>query len=127
MASRWLGTREDEAYAARGDAVRGDEGKRRTMYEADGIVYAGEPQEGILVTGVRDTGDRIILVTFSTCETRLVDCAELFGPPARACLEDKAAFNTLEVRHGVLTWLDGKVDIPPERLYARSHEYPVPA
>ncbi|MEE1158180.1 MAG: DUF2442 domain-containing protein [Atopobiaceae bacterium] len=97
------------------------------MYEVDGIVYASEPQEGMLVTGVRDTGDYIILVTFSTGETRLVDCTELFELPAFACLEDKAAFDTLEVRHGVLTWLDGKVDIAPEGLYARSYEYPVPA
>ena len=79
------------------------------------------------VTSVRDTGDFIILVTFSTGETRQVDCTELFELPAFARLADKDAFATLEVRRGVLTWLDGEVDIAPEGLYARSYEYPVPA
>lgn len=97
------------------------------MYELNGIVYASESREGMRVTDVRDTGDFILLVTFSTGETRLVDCTELFSLPAFAPLADKTAFDTLEVRHGVLTWLDGKVDIAPEGLYARSYEYPVPA
>lgn len=138
MVSSWLVTREDEAHAARGDAVRGaafmriersraSRGSGRTIYEADGIVYAGEPREGMPVTGVRDTGDYITLVTFSAGETRLVDRTEPFGLPAFACLEDKTAFGTLEVGHGALTWLDDKVDIAPEGLYARSYEYPVPA
>ena len=95
------------------------------MYEKDGIVYGSQPQQGMLVTKVRDTGDYIILVTFSTGEARLVDCTELFSLPAFARLADKDAFSTLEVRHGVLTWLDGEVDIAPEGLYARSYEYPV--
>ena len=97
------------------------------MYEVDGIVYASEPQAGMTVTGVQDTGDYIILVTFSTGETRLVDCTELFSLPAFARLADKDAFGTMEVRQGVLTWLDGEVDIAPEGLYARSYEYPLPA
>ena len=97
------------------------------MYEKDGFVYGGQPQEEMQVTGMRDTGDYIILVTFSTGETRLVDCTELFALPAFAPLADKDAFSTLEVRHGVLTWLDGQVDIAPEGLYARSYEYPIPA
>ena len=49
------------------------------------------------------------------------------GRTSKRRLADKHAFATLEVRHGVLTWLDGEVDIAPEGLYARSYEYPVPA
>lgn len=49
------------------------------------------------------------------------------GRTSKRRLADKDAFATLEVRHGVLTWLDGEVDIAPEGLYARSYEYPVSA
>jgi len=97
------------------------------MYEADGIVYAGEPSTDMSVSSVRDVGDFIILVTFSTGETRLVDCTELFDRPAFAKLRNRAAFETMSIRDGVLTWLDGDVDIAPEGLYARSYEYPTPA
>lgn len=54
------------------------------MYEANGIVYGSEPAEAMKVMGVRDVGDYILLVTFSTGETRLVDCTELFSMPAQA-------------------------------------------
>lgn len=129
MVSGWLAIHEDEVYAAWNDTVRGIalahiEGEWGAMYEVDGIVYGSEPAEDMHVTNVRDTGDFIILVTFSSGETRLVDCTEHFSLPAFACLADKDAFATLEIRHGVLTWLDGKVDIAPEGLYARCPRAP---
>lgn len=94
------------------------------MYEIGGIVYASEPREDMEVADFRDVGDYILLVTFSTGETRLVDCTELFRMPAFARIADEAAFRTHEVRDGALVWLGGDVDIAPEGLYARSYEYP---
>lgn len=95
------------------------------MYEVNGIVYGSEPTNDMRVTHVRDVGDYILLVTFSTGETRLVDCTELFALPAFKRLANKEAFGTLSIKDGVLTWLDGAVDIAPEGLYARSYEYPM--
>ena len=95
------------------------------MYEIDGIVYGSEPKPDMEVTRVKDVGDFILLVTFSPGETRLVDCTELFPVPAFARLADKAVFDTWAIEDGVLTWLDGEIDIAPEALYRRAYEYPM--
>ena len=94
------------------------------MYELNGIVYASEPARDMRVVKAKDVGDFIVLVTFSTGETRLVDFTELFSTPAFAPLADEANFATMRVVDGVLTWMGGKVDIAPEGLYRRSYEYP---
>lgn len=94
------------------------------MYELNGIVYGSDPSCDLKVAQITDMDDYILLVTFSTGETRLLDCTELFSQPAFQKLEDKEAFKTLEVEDGVLAWLDGKVGSAPEALYAHSHEYP---
>ena len=52
------------------------------MYEVGGIVYGSEPTTDMRVVRIKDVGDYILLVTFSTGETRLVDCTELFVLPA---------------------------------------------
>lgn len=95
------------------------------MYEIDGIVYGNGQVDDMCVTGVKDVGDFILLVEFSTGETRLVDCTELFRLPAFERIADREAFETLAIEDGALTWLGGAVDIAPEGLYARSYEYPV--
>ncbi|MBR2836245.1 MAG: DUF2442 domain-containing protein [Coriobacteriales bacterium] len=95
------------------------------MYIVNGIVYGSEPSKDMEVTSVKNIGDYIILVTFSTGEVRLVDCTELFKLPAFKKIIDKTAFDTVKVNDGVLTWLDGAVDIAPESLYACSYEYPI--
>ena len=97
------------------------------MFEVDGIVYGSESVKDMKVTHVKDVGDYILLATFSTGETRLVDCTELFALPAFARIASKDAFETLSIVDGALTWLDGAVDIAPEGLYARSYEYPLVA
>ena len=52
------------------------------MYTVDGIVYASEPSAGLQVTNCRSVGDGILLVTFSTGETRLLDATQLTAMPA---------------------------------------------
>lgn len=95
------------------------------MYELNGIMYASEPQPDMKVVNFKDVGDYILLVTFSTGETRLEDCTELFDLPAFQKIANPTTFATHEVTDGALMWLDGAVDIAPEGLYARSYEYPL--
>ena len=52
------------------------------MHEVGGIVYGSEPNTDMRIARIKDVGDYIPLVTFSTGETRLVDCTELFVLPA---------------------------------------------
>lgn len=93
------------------------------MYIKDGVVYAREPMEELEVESVRYVGDRILIVTFNTGETRLFDATCLLEFPAFAPLADDAVLTDYSIDHGVLTWSDGDIDIAPEYLYERSCEY----
>lgn len=93
------------------------------MFAVDGYVYASEPTAGIKVTSARVVDDLCMLVTFSTGETRLLDATDLLAFEAFAPLEDRCVFEAFAIEHGVLTWLDGDIDIAPEGLYKRTYEY----
>lgn len=93
------------------------------MYIIDGIAYAGEPVEGIEVSHARYVGERILLVTFSTGETRLFDASCLLSMPAFEPLEDEDVLKDFRLEHGIMTWCDGDIDIAPEALCERSFEY----
>ena len=84
------------------------------MYIIDGIAYAGEPVEGIEVSHARYVGERILLVTFSTGETRLFDASCLLSMPAFEPLEDEDVLKDFRLEHGIMTWCDGDIDIAPE-------------
>ncbi|WP_196779171.1 DUF2442 domain-containing protein [Bifidobacterium choloepi] len=86
-------------------------------------MYASNPTPEIKVTAARTTGDHILLVTFSTGETRLVDATEWYDSPAFRPLQDEDVFENFEIDHGVLTWENGDVDISPTYLYDHSYEY----
>ncbi len=99
------------------------------MFIRDGIAYAGEPVQDIEVstaryagdwmllvtfsTTARYAGDWILLVTFSTGETRLFDASQLFDVPVFARLENPGVLSSFSIDHGVITWLDGDIDIAP--------------
>ncbi|MDF7664015.1 DUF2442 domain-containing protein [Bifidobacterium sp. ESL0763] len=94
------------------------------MVEIDGIVHADDPGEELKVTSARVTDDYIMLVTFSTGETRLCDFTELFDEvPAFEPLKDEKAFEDVAVVHGVPMWQNGSIDIFPTYLYDHSYEY----
>jgi len=93
------------------------------MYVANGYVRAGAPETGLKVESARVAGDLCMLVTFNTGETRLFDASELLGFEVFAPLGDKSVFERFEIDHGVLTWLDGDIDIAPEGLYQRTYDY----
>lgn len=93
------------------------------MFEKNGIIYASGPNPGIKVTGARFVGNSCLLVTFSTGETRLLDATELTHLPVFAPLANADVLARFSIDHGVLTWLDGTIDIAPEGLYARTYPY----
>lgn len=92
------------------------------MYVSNGIVYGGEPKENIKVSGVKVLDDMIMLVSFSTGETRLFDATVLQGK-VFAPLKKQEVFKNPVIDHGVITWADGSIDCVPKFLYDNSYEY----
>lgn len=97
------------------------------MYTVDGIAYAGEPVEGLLVRDARVTGRLSMLVTFSTGETRVFDAEPLLRLPVFAPLADQEVFERFALDRGVVCWLGGEVDLAPEAMYKMSYRYDLTA
>lgn len=93
------------------------------MFVIDGVAYAGEPVEVLGVLSADYAGNSVMLVTFSTGETRLFDATALFNLPAFAPLSDESVLADFSIDHGILTWLDGDIDIDTEYLYEHSIKY----
>lgn len=92
------------------------------MYVINDICYAGEIKEGIKVIEAKPLRGRMLLVTFSTGEKRLFDTTMLKGS-AFEPLEDDSIFRDINIFHGVITWLDGEIDVAPEKVYVESFAY----
>ena len=92
------------------------------MYIINDICYAGEKEEDILVTDARPLYGGMMLVTFSTGEKRLFDTALLKGS-AFEPLRDEAVFNHPVLFNGIITWMNGEIDIAPEAVYENSYPY----
>jgi hypothetical protein len=92
------------------------------MFVWNGIVYGEQPTESIRVASVKPLDDMIMLITFTTGETRLFDATVLNGV-AFEPLKDEAVFKEAVVDHGVVTWMDGEIDCAPEFMYKYSYEY----
>ena len=93
------------------------------MYIVNGIAYAGNLSDEIEVRGAIALDELMLLITFSTGEKRIFDATELLQYPAFQPLKDDRVFQSFEIEHGVLTWLNGDIDIAPETLYEHSHRY----
>lgn len=94
------------------------------MYIKDGICYAGELVPEIEVSSIKNLGDGIMLVEFSTGETRLFDVTSLLDKgSAFAPLAQEENRQTAKVTHGFVSWLNGEIDIAPETLYVESYKY----
>jgi hypothetical protein len=90
------------------------------MYEIDGIVYAGEPDEIIGVTQVWVIDDSKLLIWFSTGERKVFDAARLIGEGGVfSQLADKELFRQAHVGYGTVVWNE-TLDIAPEYLYENS-------
>lgn len=92
------------------------------MYVLNNICYAGELQPGIKVTAVKPLRGGMMLVTFSTGEKRLFDTTKLEGA-AFAPLADEKIVSAPTLFHGVITWMNGEIDIAPETVYRDSYAY----
>lgn len=94
------------------------------MYIKNGICYAGECVPEIEVSSIKILDDGMMLVDFSTGETRLFDITTLLdkGSVFAPLAEDKNQ-RTAKVIHGFVSWMDGSIDIAPETLYAESYKY----
>ena len=93
------------------------------MYVMNGIAYAGTAVQDMRVSSVKPLDDMMMLVTFASGERRLYDATQLLEYPAFQPLKDKAIFKATSVDHGVVTWMDGEIDIAPETMYATSFPY----
>lgn len=92
------------------------------MYVMNGIVYGGEPVTSIEISSVKVLDDMIMLVSFSTGETRVFDATILQGEVFEPLKQEKVFKNPV-VDHGVVTWDHGNIDCAPEFMYNNSHEY----
>lgn len=92
------------------------------MFVIDDICYAGELSAEIKVDKAVALGKGMMLITFSSGETRLFDSTLLEGG-AFAPLKNEENLKNFEIFHGVITWMDGEIDIAPETLYDMSYEY----
>lgn len=92
------------------------------MYINNGIVYGGEPSKQVKIVSVKPLNDMIMLLTFSSSETRLFDATILQGEVFEP-LKDDEVFKNPIIDHGVVTWLDGQIDCAPEFMYKNSYVY----
>lgn len=98
--------------------------RRLLMYELYGICYAGEKTPDLEVSSIIILDDGILLVKFSTFETRLFDVTSLLDKGS-AFLPLKLEENrkTAKVTYGFVSWMDGQIDISPEAMYEDSYMY----
>lgn len=92
------------------------------MFIMNGIVYGGKPEEILSILKVKPLPDYMMLITFSTGETRLFDGTILKGEVFEP-LKNENIFKNAKVEHGVVTWADGEIDCSPEFMFKNSYEY----
>lgn len=92
------------------------------MYIIDDVCYAGEATPDIKVKTATVLRGGMLLLTFSTGEQRLFDTTLLKGS-AFEPLKDEKILSEFTIFHGVMTWLNGEIDIAPETMYADSYPY----
>lgn len=67
----------------------------------------------------------MLLLTFSTGEQRLFDTTLLKGA-VFSLLKDEKVLADFNIFHGVMTWMNGDIDIASETMYADSYPYTTP-
>ena len=92
------------------------------MYIIDDVCYAGEAVSDIKVKEATVLRGSMLLITLSTGEQRLFDATLLTGS-AFEPLKDEKTLADFTIFHGVMTWMNGEVDIAPETMYADSYPY----
>ena len=90
------------------------------MYIIDDVCYAGEKTQNIKIKEAKVLRGGMLLLTFSTGEQRLFDTTLLKGS-AFSPLKDEKVLEDFNIFHGVMTWMNGDIDIAPETMYADSY------
>ena len=93
------------------------------MFEVNGILYASSKNELLKIQDAKVTGDKMLLLTFSSGEKRVFDATVLKGDVFTP-LNDPTIFNNFKIVHGVITWMDEDIDCAPEYMYENSYAYP---
>lgn len=86
----------------------------------DGIAYAGEQKQPVKVSAVGALDGWRLRLRFSTGEVKIFDFSPLLDAPCFRPLQDEKIFRSVSLDHGVPVWLDGEIDIAPERLWPDS-------
>ena len=113
---------EQERYLRNNSVLIWEMAREKKYSNLCGIVYGNQPEEMLEVKSVKVLDDMIMLITFSTGETRVFDATILKGEVFEP-LKDEAVFKKVIVDHGVVTWSDGAIDCAPEYMYEHSFEY----
>jgi len=87
------------------------------MYIIDGIAYAGEQASEIKVKSVRPLPDYKLWIRFNDNSQKIYDFKKLLDSPCYEPLKDINLFNSAYVDFGIVVWLNGEIDISPEKLY----------
>lgn len=93
------------------------------MRIVDGIAYAEVGKEFLEVESIKALDDMMMIVLFNNGEERLFDATLLLEMPVFEVLKNNAVFTGCEVVDGIVTWLDGELDIAPETMYKNSFKY----
>ncbi len=87
------------------------------MHIIDGIAYAGEPKQPVKIESVCPLDGWKLRLRFSTGDVKMFDFAQLLDFPCFRPLQDESVFRSVSLDHGVPVWLDGEIDIAPEKLW----------
>lgn len=87
------------------------------MYIQNGIAYAGQQPQLLKVCAVKPLPGHRLWARFSTGEARVFDLTPLLEHTAFAPLRDEALFRQVYLDYGCPSWMDGAIDIAPEKLY----------
>ena len=96
------------------------------MIVKNGVCYPDDMAPALSVVGCSVLDDTHLRVQFSTGDVRVVDISPLFSIPALAPLKTPGILRAFSIDHGILTWLDGEIDIAPEWLFdhGKPERYP---
>ena len=89
----------------------------------DGIVYAQKEVDIIKVLSVKALDNKILLISFNNNEERLFDFTDLLDMPAFEALKDDDIFKNCKIENGIITWLNGSIDIATDTVYEKSFDY----
>ena len=93
------------------------------MNFSNGFVYGGTPVDMREIVKAKPLDNMMMILTFNSGEQRLYDASQLLQYPIFKPLEDKDVFLHPVLEHGVVTWLDGELDISPESMYENSFPF----